>query len=160
MRVQKVQLFIAPPEGWDAVDAKTGAPVGIDTGWGYAPGESAASTANLVDLKVTAQVGRDEALARAYTAQLVADGAYQNWYSSIERQVTALAPKTNNMNAGDAVNFLSNSRDRGQRRSGDTRSRLARFTFSSGRCYLNGGSKSRPAKAEHLFANFPPKLAA
>ena len=28
----------APPEGWDAIDPKTGAPVGIDKGWGYAPG--------------------------------------------------------------------------------------------------------------------------
>jgi hypothetical protein len=28
----------APPEGWDALDPKTGAPVGIDKGWDYAPG--------------------------------------------------------------------------------------------------------------------------
>jgi hypothetical protein len=27
-----------PPEGWDSVDAKTGAPPGIDKGWAYAPG--------------------------------------------------------------------------------------------------------------------------
>ncbi len=29
-----------PPSGWDQIDAKTGAPVGIDQGWGYAPGQS------------------------------------------------------------------------------------------------------------------------
>ncbi len=30
----------APPAGWDAIDGKTGAPAGIDKGWGYAPGAS------------------------------------------------------------------------------------------------------------------------
>lgn len=29
---------VEPPEGWDAIDLKTGAPVGIDKGWGHAPG--------------------------------------------------------------------------------------------------------------------------
>jgi hypothetical protein len=33
----------ALPEGWQAPDPKTGAPVGIDRGWGYAPGASAAA---------------------------------------------------------------------------------------------------------------------
>lgn len=28
----------SPPDGWDTIDAKTGAPAGIDKGWGYAPG--------------------------------------------------------------------------------------------------------------------------
>ncbi len=28
----------SPPEGWDAIDPKTGAPIGIDKGWDYAPG--------------------------------------------------------------------------------------------------------------------------
>jgi hypothetical protein len=28
----------SPPDGWDTVDAKTGAPPGIDKGWAYAPG--------------------------------------------------------------------------------------------------------------------------
>jgi hypothetical protein len=30
------------PPGWDAVDPRTGAQVGIDNGWGYAPGASVA----------------------------------------------------------------------------------------------------------------------
>lgn len=29
-----------PPEGWDSLDSKTGAPPGIDKGWAYAPGAS------------------------------------------------------------------------------------------------------------------------
>lgn len=29
-----------PPAGWEAMDEKTGAPVGIDKGWGYAPGKN------------------------------------------------------------------------------------------------------------------------
>ena len=29
-----------PPTGWDDLDEKTGAPVGIDKGWAYAPGQS------------------------------------------------------------------------------------------------------------------------
>ncbi|MEW6427319.1 MAG: phage minor head protein [Thermodesulfobacteriota bacterium] len=32
------------PDGWDAIDAKSGAPAGIDKGWDYAPGESVADT--------------------------------------------------------------------------------------------------------------------
>ena len=30
-----------PPGGWDAVDPRTGAPLGIDEGWNYAPGARA-----------------------------------------------------------------------------------------------------------------------
>lgn len=37
-----------PPEGWDALDPKTGAPAGIDKGWAYAPGAEA--TTPLYDL--------------------------------------------------------------------------------------------------------------
>lgn len=44
---------IAPPEGWDAVDERTGAPVGIDKGWAYAPGASRnAMLADLVEQKL------------------------------------------------------------------------------------------------------------
>lgn len=32
-----------PPPGWDVPDEKTGAPPGIDRGWGYAPGANAAT---------------------------------------------------------------------------------------------------------------------
>jgi hypothetical protein len=33
-----------PPDGWDALDAKTGAPVGIDKGFDYAPGANTATS--------------------------------------------------------------------------------------------------------------------
>ncbi|MBL8351208.1 MAG: hypothetical protein JNL87_12960 [Burkholderiaceae bacterium] len=43
----------APPEGWDAIDPKTGEPVGIDKGFGYAPGANAAAPLQqLVDQKL------------------------------------------------------------------------------------------------------------
>lgn len=29
-----------PPDGWDKIDTKTGEQIGIDKGWGYAPGAS------------------------------------------------------------------------------------------------------------------------
>ena len=32
------------PDGWDAIDPKTGEPVGIDKGWGYMPGGTAADS--------------------------------------------------------------------------------------------------------------------
>jgi len=43
-----------PPAGWDEIDADTGAPVGIDKGWGYAPGASIKrELADLVKAKKT-----------------------------------------------------------------------------------------------------------
>lgn len=44
-RVKAVRLprgtdATSPPDGWDAINEKTGAPAGIDKGWGYAPGAS------------------------------------------------------------------------------------------------------------------------
>lgn len=42
-----------PPDGWDAIDARTGAPVGIDKGWDYAPGASAETPLlDIVDQKL------------------------------------------------------------------------------------------------------------
>lgn len=35
-----------PPEGWDEISEKTGAPVGIDKGWAYAPGANAQDELN------------------------------------------------------------------------------------------------------------------
>ncbi len=32
--------YTTPPDGWTAIDERTGAPVGIDKGWDYAPGAS------------------------------------------------------------------------------------------------------------------------
>jgi hypothetical protein len=45
----------SPPEGWDAIDAKTGAPVGIDRGFDYAPGAAAtAPMQQFIDQKLLA----------------------------------------------------------------------------------------------------------
>ena len=42
-----------PPEGWDKIDEKTGAPIGIDKGWDYAPGASVAATfREIIDQKL------------------------------------------------------------------------------------------------------------
>lgn len=41
------------PEGWDAINPKTGAPFGIDKGWDYAPGASVAATfREIIDQKL------------------------------------------------------------------------------------------------------------
>ncbi|TXT39221.1 MAG: head morphoproteinis protein spp1 gp7 [Comamonadaceae bacterium] len=51
-----------PPAGWDTIDPKTGAPVGIDKGWAYAPGASLqAELGRFVEAKVAglpADLGR------------------------------------------------------------------------------------------------------
>ena len=42
-----------PPAGWEAIDPKTGAPVGIDKGWAYAPGANAQRPLqDLIDAKL------------------------------------------------------------------------------------------------------------
>ncbi len=50
-----------PPEGWDAIDDRTGAPAGIDKGWGYAPGANGGTPLReLVEqklIKVDAPIG-------------------------------------------------------------------------------------------------------
>ncbi len=48
------------PEGWDRLDGKTGAPVGIDKGWDYAPGASVADDIKALNGKLPrlpAQIG-------------------------------------------------------------------------------------------------------
>lgn len=40
------------PAHWQARDPKTGEPVGIDRGWGYAPGSSVADTVNAIAAKI------------------------------------------------------------------------------------------------------------
>lgn len=40
------------PDSWDAISAKTGAPVGIDKGWAYAPGRSVADQINAAMVKL------------------------------------------------------------------------------------------------------------
>jgi hypothetical protein len=55
------------PDNWQAIDPRTGAPVGIDKGWAYAPGRSVADT-------VAALSGRLDALPPAPSVDLI-----QSW---------------------------------------------------------------------------------
>ena len=57
----------ALPEGWDRIDAKTGAQVGIGRGWGYAPGATAADAIRSMTAKT---VNWPYELAKAYMSGL------------------------------------------------------------------------------------------
>lgn len=56
------------PDGWQKLDPKTGAPVGIDKGWAYAPGRSVAEEI-VAAVKAKAQ-GLPDALAQALLADI------------------------------------------------------------------------------------------
>ena len=62
-----------PPEGWDEIDAKTGAPAGIDKGWGYAP--DANTDASLRELVQDKLITYPAAIAKALAADI---GRYIN----------------------------------------------------------------------------------
>ena len=67
------------PDGWQKLDPKTGAPVGIDKGWAYAPGRSVAEEIVAV-IKAKAD-SLPEALAEALLAEIeerLADGDLTN----------------------------------------------------------------------------------
>jgi hypothetical protein len=93
----------APPEGWDTIDPKTGAPLGIDKGWDYAPGASAtASLQSLIDqklIKLDAPLGA--AMWQALKAPLLAEQtqAFAAWADTLTqatgevKQVGALSPE-------------------------------------------------------------------
>lgn len=55
-----------PPDGWDAIDQKTGEPAGIDKGWGYAPGSSVAHEVRQAAEKMTSW---DSRIAKAYLGE-------------------------------------------------------------------------------------------
>lgn len=58
----------SPPDGWDVIDKKTGAPLGIDKGWGYAPGADAlTSLRQMVQDKL---ITYPDAIAKALAADL------------------------------------------------------------------------------------------
>ncbi|WP_425320094.1 phage minor head protein [Cereibacter azotoformans] len=56
------------PEGWQALDARTGAPAGIDKGWDYAPGASAVQ--ELIAMAAEKSVGWPAGIAKAHMASL------------------------------------------------------------------------------------------
>lgn len=82
-----------PPAGWEEIDAKTGAPVGIDAGFDYAPGaEATTPLVALVDRKLfrlDAPIGAAmwKALAPAIAEERRA--AYRAWLDEIGRSERA-----------------------------------------------------------------------
>jgi hypothetical protein len=66
-----------PPEGWDTTTEKTGAPPGIDQGWGYAPGATWHPDLDKYPFS----------LARKVVTDNLADGVFARWLSRIEKSV-------------------------------------------------------------------------
>ncbi len=82
-----------PPEGWDSIDPKTGAPPGIDRGWDYAPGANAA--APLVELVKRKLFDLDAPLGAAMAAELMPAIAMEQrlaWTSMVDRVAATLKP--------------------------------------------------------------------
>lgn len=86
-RVKAVRLprgndATSPPDGWDDVDTKTGAPAGIDKGWGYAPGANVdTSLRQLVQDKL---ITYPDAISKALTADI-------NRYINTQEQASKFA---------------------------------------------------------------------
>jgi hypothetical protein len=82
-----------PPAGWDKVDPKTGAPVGIDRGFDYTPGASTKRPLQeFIDdklIKLDAPIGA--AMWQALKPALLADRAvaYREWLADLAVDVTA-----------------------------------------------------------------------
>ncbi|MEW6692714.1 MAG: phage minor head protein [Pseudomonadota bacterium] len=69
-RTPKPGDAVEPPAGWDAVDPKTGAPVGIDKGWDYAPGATVQDELRRLVQQKVAQLPKP--LGRALEAEVAA----------------------------------------------------------------------------------------
>lgn len=82
-----------PPEGWNAIDPKTGAPAGIDYGWDYTPGANAARPLkDFIDqklLNLEAPIGA--AMFQALRPVLAAEqgAAYREWLAALPTDATA-----------------------------------------------------------------------
>lgn len=57
-----------PPKGWDVRDIDTGAPLGVDEGWNYAPGANAATS--LREMVQNKLIEYPQAIGRALTADM------------------------------------------------------------------------------------------
>ena len=76
------------PDGWDAIDPRTGSPVGVGKGWAYAPGESVGRTVAALAEK---PVHWDFSLATAYMRDI--PEANRDLLSHSFRSQTALADR-------------------------------------------------------------------
>ena len=68
----------SPPDGWDELDPKTGAPVGIDKGWGYAPGRTWFPDLEKYPFE----------LARDIVAANMRDGIFDRWLGKFDLAMT------------------------------------------------------------------------
>lgn len=77
------------PEDWNAIDPKTGTPVGIDKGWDYMPGATTAQTIREMTRKA---VDWDYSLATAYMRELPIPhvDAFSTGYRDLPSQATDL----------------------------------------------------------------------
>ncbi|GHU35859.1 phage head morphogenesis protein [Betaproteobacteria bacterium] len=69
-----------PPEGWNAIDKKTGAPRGIDKGWAYAPGASVSDGIRKIMAEKAAAL--PEQLSKDILETGLSSKAFADWYAS------------------------------------------------------------------------------
>jgi hypothetical protein len=67
---------VALPDGWNAISPKTGAPIGIDKGWAYAPGASVADAIKAITAKLEVLV---DGIATDLIRDLIRSRAFQSW---------------------------------------------------------------------------------
>ncbi|MBN2628939.1 MAG: hypothetical protein JXR75_00200, partial [Rhodobacteraceae bacterium] len=71
------------PDGWAALNPKTGAPVGIDKGWAYAPGASVADTVAQVAAKLPRLPARVGASFGEQQAEKI-DAGWRAWVARVQ----------------------------------------------------------------------------
>lgn len=75
--------YTEPPEGWNALDPKTGEPAGIDEGWGYAPGASVADTVRALAPKLEVLPAEIGATFGADLPEDEIDRAFHQFFDSV-----------------------------------------------------------------------------
>jgi len=92
--VKKPGAYSEPPADWDAIDPETGAPVGIDKGFDYAPGANAATPLQaLIDqklIKLDAPIGA--AMAQALQPALALE-RQQQWWQTLDEWTADPKPR-------------------------------------------------------------------
>jgi Phage Mu protein F like protein len=68
-----------PPEGWDTLDPKTGAPLGIDKGFDYAPGRTWHPALDKYPFEIARQIVADN----------LQDGIFERWTDKLSKLVEA-----------------------------------------------------------------------
>ncbi|MFM2056057.1 MAG: hypothetical protein RLY71_442 [Pseudomonadota bacterium] len=96
-----------PPDGWDQINPKTGAPMGIDKGFDYAPGATWHPNLDKYPFET----------ARAVVAENLKDGVFERWMQHIEQRATEekALPKYTQMPAGDVSMAVRKALSTGER---------------------------------------------